>query len=40
MYIVYANISSSTPSYTHVSSYMLWRVHPMSIQCDGISQLS
>ena len=28
MYIMYANASNNTPSYTHVSSYVVWRVHP------------
>ena len=28
MYIMYINASNNTPSYTHVSSYKVWRVHP------------
>ena len=28
MYSMYANASNNTPSYTYVSSYMAWRVHP------------
>jgi hypothetical protein len=28
MYIMYANASNNTPSYTNVSSYVVWRVHP------------
>ena len=27
-YIMYANASNNTPSYTHVSSYVVWNVHP------------
>ena len=27
MYTMYINISNKTPSCTHVSSYVLWRVH-------------
>ena len=30
MYIVYTNVSNNTPYYTHVNSYMVWRVHPLS----------
>ena len=29
MYAMYANASNNIPSYTCVSSYMLWRLHPM-----------
>ena len=32
MYIVYANTSYNTPYYTHVSSYLVWRVHPQDAQ--------
>ena len=28
MYIVYIDVSNYTPSCTHVSSYVVWRVHP------------
>ena len=28
MYTMYANASNYTPFYTHVSSYVVWRVHP------------
>ena len=28
MYIMYANASNDTPSYTQVSLYVVWRVHP------------
>ena len=28
MYIMYINASSTTTSYTHVSLYMVWRIHP------------
>ena len=28
MYNTYAYASNNTPSYTHVSLYMVWRVHP------------
>ena len=28
MYNMYASASNNTPSYTHVSSYVVWRVHP------------
>ena len=31
MYTMYANASNNTASYTHVSSYMIWRVHPLDI---------
>ena len=28
MYTMYSNASNNTPSYTKVSSYVEWRVHP------------
>ena len=28
MYTMYASASNNTPSYTYVSSYGVWRVHP------------
>ena len=28
MYTMYTNTSNNTPSYTHVSLYVVWRVHP------------
>jgi hypothetical protein len=28
MYTMYASASNNIPSYTHVSSYVVWRVHP------------
>ena len=28
MFIMYANTSNNIPSYTHVSSYVVWRDHP------------
>ena len=28
MYTMYANGSNNIPSYIHVSSYVVWRVHP------------
>ena len=28
MYSMYVNASNNTPTYTHVSSYMVWRVQP------------
>ena len=27
MYTTCANTSNNTPSYTHVSSYVVWRIH-------------
>ena len=29
MYIIYANASKITLSYTHVSLYVVWKVHPL-----------
>ena len=29
MYIMYANASTNTPSYTHISSYMVCMIHPL-----------
>ena len=31
MYIMYPNASNNTLSYTHTSSYVVWRVHPTGI---------
>ena len=31
MFTMYANISNNTPSYTHISLYVVWRVHPPGI---------
>ena len=28
MYTMYANASNNTPSYTHITSYVVWSVHP------------
>ena len=28
---MYTNASNNTPSYTHVSSYVVWRVHPLGV---------
>ena len=28
MNTMYANASNNTPSYTHISAYVVWRVHP------------
>ena len=32
MYALYANPSNNTPSYTHISSNMVCRVHPQGIE--------
>ena len=29
MYSMYASASNSTPSYTHISLYVVWRVPPL-----------
>ena len=29
MYTMCANASNNTPSYSHVRSYMVWKVHPL-----------
>ena len=29
MHTMYADASNNTPSYTHFSLYMVWRVHPL-----------
>ena len=36
MYVMYANASNNTPFYTHISSYMVWRVQPLEIQLSYI----
>ena len=34
MYIMYTNaLNNITRSYTYVSSYMKWRVHPLGFRC-------
>ena len=30
MNIMYANVSNNTPSYIHICSYVIWRVHPLA----------
>ena len=32
MYIMYTHASSNIPSYTHVSSYVVWGVHPQLLR--------
>ena len=34
MFIMYANASNITQSYTHVSSYMIWRIHPPECESE------
>jgi hypothetical protein len=33
---MYTNASNNTPSYTHISSYVVWRVHPLGVRCSGM----
>ena len=37
MYTMYINASNNTPSYTHISSYIIWRVHPSG---DGATNVA
>lgn len=38
MYTMYIDASNNTPPYTHIDSYMVWRVHPRDY-CDEQNQL-
>ena len=38
MYTKYSNTSNNTPSYTHFSSYVVWRVHPLGRICTLVNE--
>ena len=33
MYTMYVNASINSPSYSHISLYIVCKVHPMGIKC-------
>ena len=39
MYTTYTNASNNTPSYTHVSLYVLWKIHPLGQNHPSINMI-
>ena len=36
MYTTYIHASNNTPFYTHISSYVVWREHPLGLAVDEL----